>query len=405
MRKSLASAVAAALVVLTVLAPASGARAQEAPPAPAAAPPAPEAAADAPPEPAPEPVIDDPSPQVDVVLAQLHVLDTKRALADAEAVLGTVKTDEVRAQALRDMARRDRDAKHSLLTAAVTDAYVRGGTDRALDLDASAEEYMPMESARVLAGSAIDHGQRLVAEADAKLAQAQALLDAAVARSNAATAARDTAQAAEAEAELAVSDARRLTNRKDVSPSVMGDAVLTADEIVGWYRAQAIEGYVALVDVPTLAGYYVDEGAAEQVRGDIAFAQSMIETGGFTSPLTTHNNFAGIGACDSCETGFDFPSPQTGVRAQAQLLHAYADRTLHLLDLANPAIGSNPDNLSVRGCCPTWNALTGTWATDPNYGPKIMTIYLSMLQYALQVRTAAATPPPAAPPLPAIAPG
>ena len=68
--------------------------------------------------------------------------------------------------------------------------------------------------------------------------------------------------------------------------------------------------------------FYLSEGLAEGVRGDIAFAQAMVETGAFTSPLTRHNNFAGIGTCDSCATGYDFESPQLGVRAQMQLLHA-----------------------------------------------------------------------------------
>jgi hypothetical protein len=134
----------------------------------------------------------------------------------------------------------------------------------------------------------------------------------------------------------------------------------------------------------------------------------MVETGAFTSPLTRHNNFAGIGACDSCATGFDFASPQLGVRAQMQLLHAYADKSLSLMNLANPAVGADPERLSVRGCCPTWNRLTGTWATDPNYGPKIMTVYLSMLQYALAQRTAkestGVVPAPAPPAVPPAAP-
>jgi hypothetical protein len=149
-----------------------------------------------------------------------------------------------------------------------------------------------------------------------------------------------------------------------------------------------------------MVGFYISEGNAEGVRGDVAFAQAMVETGAFTSPLTRHNNYAGIGACDSCATGFDFADPQLGVRAQMQLLHAYADKSLSLVDLANPAVGANPDHLSVRGCCSTWNKLTGTWATDPNYGPKIMTVYLSMLQYALVQRTALAASGPATPTAP-----
>lgn len=402
--KVLASAVAAVLGVLVAL-PAV-ADAQEAPPAPPTAEaPAAEAPVDPGADPAaeeapPEPPMDDPSPAVAVVLAQLEVLDVQKVLAAAESSFASAKGSEARAQAKRDAATRDLDEKRSKLTGAVADAYVRGGIDTNNVADATASEYLPVESARLLAGSAIDRNHELVQDAEARATEAETALAVAVGRTAAASAALDAARTAMVGADTAVADARRLTNRKDVSPTVLGESVLTAEELVGWYKAQGIPGYVALVDLPTLAAYYIEEGAAEGVRGDVAFAQSIIETGSFTSPLTTHNNFAGIGACDSCPTGFDFPTPQKGVRAQAQLLHAYADRTLRISTLANPAVGSNPDNLSVRGCCTTWNKLTGTWATDTNYGPKIMTVYLSMLQYALQQRTLTAVTPAAPPPLP-----
>jgi hypothetical protein len=254
-----------------------------------------------------------------------------------------------------------------------------------------------MESARLLARSAIERSRALLREAEDRLHAAERVLAGAVARRGQAQAARDEAQVAFGEATKAVSDARRLTNARDVSPTVMGDAVLTAGDIVGWYKSKGVVGYVAGVDIQTLAGYYLDEGKAEQVRGDVAFAQSIVETGAFTSPLTAHNNYAGIGACDSCATGYDFASPLAGVRAQAQLLHAYADKSLRVATLAHPAVGSNPDHLTVRGCCPTWNKLTGTWATDPNYGPKLMTVYLSMLQFAYAERTQPQPSPSAVP--------
>jgi len=297
------------------------------------------------------------------------------------------KDEEARFQRARDTARSERDAERATLTAVAIDAYVRGGNDGA-DSD-TMDAYLPAESARLLTSRAIEHNQSQLRDAEARLRAAEGALSGATDRTGQAQAARDAAQGANDEAVTAVSDARRLTSSKDVSPTVMGDAVLTADEVVGWYKAQGVVGYVGQVDLATLAGYYIDEGTAEKIRGDVAFAQSIVETGAFTSPLTTHNNFAGIGACDSCPTGFDFKTPQLGVRAQAQLLHAYADKTLRISTLANPAVGSNPDHLSVRGCCATWNKLTGTWATDPNYGPKLMTVYLSMLQYALAQRTAA----------------
>ena len=43
---------------------------------------------------------------------------------------------------------------------------------------------------------------------------------------------------------------------------------------------------------------YVEEGAAEHVPAELAFAQSILETGSFGH--ATDNNYGGIGACDSC---------------------------------------------------------------------------------------------------------
>ncbi|MEY2423439.1 MAG: hypothetical protein QOI95_3506 [Acidimicrobiaceae bacterium] len=403
-----AIATAAVAVLLAVVGPASAAFAQAAPDAttppslppgiPTVAPPADPNADPTLPAPPPEPALADPSPKVAIVMAQLHVFDAQKALEGAQSALDAAMSAEARTREARDAVKRDRDAKRHLLTDVAVNVYVNDGVDNGVAPDMS--EYLPAESARLLADSAVVHDQAQLRDADDRLRSAEQTLSGAVAKTTEAQAARDAARSAADEAILSVHDARRLTNAKDVSPTVMGDAVMTAEEIVGWYTAQGVVGWASSVDLATIAGYYVDEGKAEQIRGDVAFAQSIVETGAFTSPLTTHNNFAGIGACDSCPTGFDFATPQQGVRAQAQLLHAYADKALRISTLANPAVGSNPDRLSVRGCCTTWNKLTGTWATDPNYGPKLMTVYLSMLQYALAQRTAAASVPTA--PLPAV---
>jgi hypothetical protein len=396
-------AIAAAVVVfVAAILPASAAFAQAAPdptiPTPPSLPPGipvvspPVVDPNAPP-PAPVPPLVDPSPKVAMLMAQLHVLDAQKSLSTAQGALDVAKTAEAQTRSARDAVKQDRDAKRQLLTDVATNAYVNDGGVDTRTIDPTMAEYLPAQSARLLTGSAIDRDRARLRDAEDHLSAAERSLSDAVAKSTQAQTARDAAQSALDEATLAVSDARRLTSAKDVSPTVMGDPVLTADEIVGWYKAQGVTGYAGRVDLTMMAGYYIDEGKAEQIRGDVAFAQSVVETGAFTSPLTGHNNFAGIGACDSCPTGFDFATPQQGVRAQAQLLHAYADKTLNITTLANPAVGSNPDHLSVRGCCTTWNKLTGTWATDPNYGPKLMTVYLSMLEYAYAQRTA--PPPPA----------
>ena len=144
------------------------------------------------------------------------------------------------------------------------------------------------------------------------------------------------------------------------------------------------------------------EGTAEGVRGDIAWAQSILETGNFayrgSMVNTSDHNYAGIGACDSCSSGFRYDTPQLGVRAQMQLLHTYADDNLTSADLAFPPAGRAPERSSVRGCCDTWMELSGVWATGPGYGVKILTIYNEMLAFAAErqrnaLRLVAASPP------------
>lgn len=171
----------------------------------------------------------------------------------------------------------------------------------------------------------------------------------------------------------------------DATPTIMGPTVLTPQDLAGWFGSQH---YNDTTPTPVIqyAQWYVSEGKAEGVRGDIAFAQAVIETGGFSNPDSmTANNYAGIGHCDSCGGGMPFPSPQMGVRGQIQLLKAYAVPGLTTPQLANPPAIPQlaPEAQSVHGCCGTWQSLTGVWASSPIYGPVIMGQYLSMLNYGL----------------------
>lgn len=73
---------------------------------------------------------------------------------------------------------------------------------------------------------------------------------------------------------------------------------------------------------------YIAEGTVEGVRGDIAFAQSCLETGDFTffnSAVTfNQNNFCGLGVTKTGMKGNSFKTPAEGIRAQIQHLQAYA---------------------------------------------------------------------------------
>ena len=165
-------------------------------------------------------------------------------------------------------------------------------------------------------------------------------------------------------------------------PTVLGQSVLTGPELAAWFLSTG-QTSNATVPIGVLTAAYLTAGQQTGVRADIAFAQSVIETGYFDFPaggqLTgADNNFAGIGACDSCSHGWSFPDALTGVTAQMQLLEAYASP----VPVATPLIGK----VGVGGCCSTWVALAGTWASNRQYGLEILTLYKKMLDWAIPQR-------------------
>ncbi len=181
------------------------------------------------------------------------------------------------------------------------------------------------------------------------------------------------------------------------SPDILGTPVLTASELAAWYTST---GHQADTTVPIsqLAGFYAQWGSLLGVRDDLAFAQSVIETGYFSFPaggqlVSTDNNFAGIGACDSCATGMSFPNAETGVEAQVELLYQFATKNPLPPGTSN-VVGGTP----LSGCCTTWVQLAGHWATSLVYGQSIMTVYDSMLKWVIPRREAAAGIPVPTPP-------
>src|SRR5207245_1811221 len=64
--------------------------------------------------------------------------------------------------------------------------------------------------------------------------------------------------------------------------TVMGDSVLTGEQIAAWFKARGAHYQLSGdTTIAQLADLFVEEGKAEHVRGDIAFAQSILETGSF----------------------------------------------------------------------------------------------------------------------------
>jgi len=172
---------------------------------------------------------------------------------------------------------------------------------------------------------------------------------------------------------------------------VQGPSVLTGPQMAAWIRSQGYSPRIT-TSIDDLANIYVEEGNAEGVRGDVAFAQAVVETAGFEDAPA--NNYAGMGWCDSCSVGRSFPTPRDGVRAQIQLLLDYANSTIQASQLHNPlspywwgsdpgTAASNFNTFFAKGWAPTWEQMGhGNWATDPNYSGKVLHIYSEMVAFA-----------------------
>ena len=184
--------------------------------------------------------------------------------------------------------------------------------------------------------------------------------------------------------------------------AIMGEARATAEQMPAFCLSTTAEPRLPSCTVAELAALFLEEGKAEGVRGDVAFAQSLLETGYFKFGgivLPEQNNFAGIGALNGNSTGqaASFPDPRSGVRAQIQHLKAYAAKEPLVNECIDPRF-----SLVARGSAEfvEWlgaadNPNGRGWAVPGSgYGGKIVALLKQI------VETAAPAPEPAPPPAP-----
>ena len=166
---------------------------------------------------------------------------------------------------------------------------------------------------------------------------------------------------------------------------IMGKAVATAGQMAAYVRARNPGVVQSVLDMVPL---YLSEGEAEGVRGDIAFAQSCLETGNFTfsgSAVTLlQNNFCGMGVTGKGMRGNSFGTPLLGIRAQVQHLKAYASRKGLVKECVDPRF-----RYVERGCAEyvEWlgqkeNPAGKGWAAGAGYGEKILAILEGILGMA-----------------------
>lgn len=207
---------------------------------------------------------------------------------------------------------------------------------------------------------------------------------------------------AEAEAEL-LAEHCGVTSGAEGRTAIMGEAQATAGQMALFCRSKNPAPKLTACSLEELAEMFLEEGKAEGVRGDVAFAQSLHETGyfkygGIVTPEM--NNFAGIGALNGNATGqaASFPDPRTGVRAQIQHLKAYASTEALTKACVDPRF-----SLVSRGSAPyvEWlgaadNPNGKGWAVPgKGYGEKVTALLEQILRTEDPSSPAAGTPEPA----------
>ncbi len=164
---------------------------------------------------------------------------------------------------------------------------------------------------------------------------------------------------------------------------IMGKSSVTVDQMVEYFKTSG-EAYPSDAlskggadSIETFCQMYYDEAVAEGVRPEVAFVQTMKETGwlqyGGDSSIEQFN-FAGLGTTGGGVAGNSYPDVRTGIRAQIQHLKAYATA-----DSLEQACVDERYEYVTKGCAPyvEWlgqqeNPEGYGWATADNYGYSIV---------------------------------
>jgi hypothetical protein len=170
---------------------------------------------------------------------------------------------------------------------------------------------------------------------------------------------------------------------------IMGSSSVTTQEMVDYFNASG-ETYPSEAlsrggadSIETFCQMYYDEACAEGVRPEVAFAQTMKETGflqyGGDASIEQFN-FAGLGTTGGGVPGNSYPDVRTGIRAQIQHLKGYATTDA----LSQECVDDRYEYVK-KGSAPyvEWlgqqeNPEGVGWATGDNYGYDIVSMIREM---------------------------
>ena len=163
--------------------------------------------------------------------------------------------------------------------------------------------------------------------------------------------------------------------------SIFGEAEATKKQAVAYIK-QANPKVRLDCSVEELVDLYWQEAEREEVRPDLALAQSLVETGTYAYGGDVHhkqNNFCGLGTTGGGVKGASFKTPELGVRAHIQHLLAYTQKKRPQTKIVDPRYELAHNIRLERGLVDTWYGLNGNWAMGSLYCEKIMATYQKML--------------------------
>lgn len=184
--------------------------------------------------------------------------------------------------------------------------------------------------------------------------------------------------------------------------TIMGTSAVNHSQLVRYYKANnPYPEFYEKSDAPTIEDFcriYLEECAAEGVKAEVAFCQSMKETGFLRydgDAKIEQYNFAGLDTTGrqedgSVDRGRTYSSVQEGIRAHVQRLKAYAVKGTTPESFAHPCIDSDKytpwwtSTIVGSAPCVEWlgksqNPSGYGWATDPDYGYSIINDYITKL--------------------------
>ena len=164
------------------------------------------------------------------------------------------------------------------------------------------------------------------------------------------------------------------------------DCSILIDDVGIKSEKQLVEFFVSknpscdLKKVKRLASYYVEQGKFEGINSDVAWVQMCLETGFLKFGLLVKpemNNFCGLGAIDKNNPGLAFATEKDGVIAHIQHLHAYGTTR----KLNGKLIDSRYKYVNPRGKASSVYELSGTWASDKQYGQKLANLLTLLSEF------------------------